>query len=240
MCGQDQPLLLSQHPFLAFQVFPSLALSCRVVPSFRKDDEQLLSVEVSLDPCPFFCFSHSNPLLFQVTNNRTDRPIDLYVTLDQLSLASRLYRLEILPSQFCTVDQFGNVLQIGWQERFTVHYRLVRVEGDNRICKLSECPFREDAVATSQDCVKSDAVDFLCLERACETFEVNQRKTLVFSCGTVSSSYPFFVVACCRRHGRATKTSCFAPNTKMEVGTILGPLRPFDEQTPPIPPIFQI
>lgn len=41
------------------------------------------------------------------------------------------------------------------------------------LCKLSECPFLEDAVATSQDCVRSDAMDFLCLERAYETFEVN-------------------------------------------------------------------
>lgn len=101
-----------------------------------------------------------------------DRPTDLYITLDKLSLASRQYRLEVLPGQLSTSDQIANVLQIGWQERLTVHFRVVPIEGVSSLCELSECPFLEDAVTTSQTCVKSGAMDFVCLERAYETFEV--------------------------------------------------------------------
>lgn len=114
-----------------------------------------------------------NLLLFlQLTNNRTDRPTDLYVTLDKLSLASRHYRLEALPGQFSTAEQVGNVLQIGWQERMTVHYRVIPLDEESNTCLLSECSFTEKAVCETKECVASEATDYLCLERACETFEV--------------------------------------------------------------------
>jgi hypothetical protein len=108
----------------------------------------------------------------QLTNNRTDRPTDLYVTLDKLSLASRHYRLEALPGQFSTDEQVGNVLQIGWQERMTIHYRVIPLDEESKTCLLSECPFTEKAACETKECVASEATDYLCLERACETFEV--------------------------------------------------------------------
>jgi len=112
-------------------------------------------------------------MLSQMTNNRTDRPTDLYVTLDKLALASRGYRLEALPGQFETADQSGNALQIGWQERMTVHYRVISLAEEGKRCKLSECPFLEETAAPILDCAQTEAMDFLCLERACETFEVS-------------------------------------------------------------------
>ena len=116
-----------------------------------------------------FCFSWG-----QLANIRTDRPTDLFLTLDKLALVSRHYRLEVLPGQFTTSDQTGNVLQIGWQERVTVHFRVVPIDDENPLCQLSECPFRQHAGATSQDCIKTTMADFFCLERAFETFEVRK------------------------------------------------------------------
>ena len=108
-----------------------------------------------------------------MTNNRTDRPTDLYVTLDKVALASRKYKLEVIPGQFITSDQIGSVIQIDWQERLTVHYRVLPLlEGESSFAELSVCPFKDDAVASRQKCASSTALDFVCLERAFETFEV--------------------------------------------------------------------
>lgn len=110
----------------------------------------------------------------QLTNNRTDRPTDLYLTLDSLSLVSRHYSLEPLPGQFSTSAELGNVLQIGWQERMTVHYRVVPHKEASKVCLLSECPFTEKSQSISKKCVDSDATDYLRLERASESFEVSR------------------------------------------------------------------
>jgi hypothetical protein len=94
------------------------------------------------------------------------------MTLDKLSLASRHYRLEALQGQFCTAEQVVDVLQIGWQERMTVHYRVIPLDEESKTCLLSECSFSETAESSTKECVASDSTDYLCLERACETFEV--------------------------------------------------------------------
>jgi hypothetical protein len=89
-------------------------------------------------------------------------------------MASRKYKLEIIPGQFSTSDQIANLLQIGWQERLTVHYRVLPLEAHDSFAQLSECPFNEDADASRQKCATSNALNFMCLERACETFEVRE------------------------------------------------------------------
>jgi hypothetical protein len=94
------------------------------------------------------------------------------MTLDKLSVASRHYKLEALPGQFVTSEENGNVLQIGWQERVTLHYKIVPLTEESKNCLLSECAFSETAKFTIQECVISEATDFLCLEHARETFEV--------------------------------------------------------------------
>ena len=128
-----------------------------------------------IESLPSFAANPHAFLSYQLTNNRTDRPTDLFVTLDKLALASRHYRLEILPGQFTTSDQVANVLQIGWQERMTVHYRVLPLEDESRTCLLSECPFLEDGDVSIAECMKSDGMDFLCLVWAAETFEVSNR-----------------------------------------------------------------
>lgn len=151
------------------QVFPSLSLYARVASSSWKANEQILSVEL--------------------TNNRTDRPTDLYLTLDKLALASRKYKLEVIPGQFGTSDQVANVLQIGWQERLTVHYRALPLEPDNALAQLSECSFKDDAVASRRQCAGSNALDFLCLERASKTFEVSRLRCHPKDLSCVRSHY---------------------------------------------------
>ena len=121
--------------------------------------------------------AHSKVLEFsnnKLTNNRTDRPTDLFLTLDKLSLVSRHHRLEALPGQFSTAEKAANVVQIGWQERLTVHYRVIELEVESKTCLLSGCSFSEDADSTTKECVATGATNYLCLERACETFDVSQ------------------------------------------------------------------
>eukprot|EP00980_Cylindrotheca_fusiformis_P016923 scaffold5156_cov143-Cylindrotheca_fusiformis.AAC.3 len=132
-------------------VYPSLDLSAKVKASLWNGGEQMLSVEL--------------------TNNRTDRPTDLFMTLDKLSIASRHYKLEAVPGQFVTSEENGNVLQIGWQERVTIHYRVVALDEESKTCLLSECSFTEMAQCSTTDCVISQATDYLCLENATDSFE---------------------------------------------------------------------
>jgi hypothetical protein len=141
-------------------VYPSLYLSAKVLTASWKGKDLLTSIEL--------------------TNNRTDRPTDLFITLDNLGLASRHYRLEALPGQFTTDKEFGNVLQIGWQERITVHYRVIRVDNPNESCILTECAFSESGKCSTKPCVASDAMGYLCLEQASESFQVRRFKKRYF------------------------------------------------------------
>lgn len=93
------------------------------------------------------------------------------MTLDKLSVASRHYKLEALPGQFVTSEENGNVLQIGWQERVTIHYKVIPLAEESKVCLLSECSFTEMAKSTTIEAVYSKATDFLCLENARDSFE---------------------------------------------------------------------
>ncbi|KAG7348164.1 ER-golgi trafficking TRAPP I complex subunit [Nitzschia inconspicua] len=134
-------------------VYPSLLLSAKTLTASLKGKDVLLSVEL--------------------TNVRTDRPTDLFVTLDHLGLASRHYRLEAFPGQFATRNEFGDVLQIGWQERVTVLYKVVEVDTPEKTSRLSECAFSSTCECSTKLCIDSDAMGYLCLEQAFESFETS-------------------------------------------------------------------
>jgi hypothetical protein len=134
-------------------VYPSLYLTAKTLTTTLNGKDALLSVEL--------------------TNNRTDRPTDLFVTLDNLGLASRHYRLEALPGQFTTGEQFGNVLQFGWQERVTLHYKVIKIDNPEQDCLVSKCAFTESGKSSTKLCADSFAVGYLCLEQAFESFEVS-------------------------------------------------------------------
>ena len=169
-------------------VYPSLYLSAKVLTALWKGNDLLLSIEL--------------------TNNRTDRPTDLFITLDNLGLASRHYRLEALPGQFTTDEAFGNVLQIGWQERITVHYRVVRVDNPNEPYILTECAFSESGKCSSKPCVASDAMGYLCLEQAAESFEVRRFKKCYYLCSIyIVCGISYFVLHFLRTRGDLIKWS---------------------------------
>ncbi len=137
-------------------VYPSLSFRANPLSTTLEEKEVIVSVEL--------------------TNNRLDRPTDLYVTLDRLSLTSRKYRLEALPGQFTKSKEFGDVLQIGWQEQVTVFYRVVlpEDEGENTSCQVSECPFSESGETAAKECASSSDSNHLCLEDAFGSFQVSE------------------------------------------------------------------
>lgn len=131
-------------------VYPSISLNASVMPSFSNHSDHILSTEF--------------------TNNRTERPDKLELVVEKLSLASRCYRLESLPGQFS--DRDG--AKLGWQERITAHYRIVACEGQSSSssCRLSECTLSAaDEHTRISDAASSPLLNFLCLERAHQTFE---------------------------------------------------------------------
>ena len=119
-------------------------------------------------------------VVVELTNNRLDRPTDLYVTLDNLSLTSRKYRLELLPGQLTKSKEFGDVLQIGWQEQVVVFCKLVVPDDDdkNAICTVSECPFSESGETITKECASSSETNYLCLEDAFQSFQSTWRSHL--------------------------------------------------------------
>jgi hypothetical protein len=144
-------------------VYPSLTFTAKPLTTTWKGKDVLVSVEL--------------------TNDRLDRPTDLYITLDRLSLTSRRYRLEVLPGQFTKSKEFGDVLQIGWQEQVTVLYRIVlpEEESGNKICMLSECPFTETGDTTTKECVSSSDTNYLCLEDAFASSQVSKTNIIYFT-----------------------------------------------------------
>lgn len=104
-----------------------------------------------------------------MTNNRTDSPTNLLLNMEKVHLASRFYRLEVIPGQVS-----GPVVQLGWQERCTVHYRILPMDEKNELCLLSESEFSGSTEVVSTACVNSESSNYLCLERAAKTFMVSQ------------------------------------------------------------------
>lgn len=104
-----------------------------------------------------------------MTNDRNDRPSDIKVMLDRVSLVSRRYRLECLPGQF--VDKALSQQEVDWREHVTVHFRVVPIENQEDNCILSHCSFSDEPSATAA-CALSSLADHLCLEKANAKFEV--------------------------------------------------------------------
>ena len=88
--------------------------------------------------------------------------------------------MERMSGQLLSGDGTAGV-QVDWRERVTVHYRLIPLERDANTCLLSECPFSEDTVTLGEGALSS-STDFLCLQKACATFEVSLVCLLSFAC----------------------------------------------------------
>ena len=127
-------------------VYPSLTLSASLAPSYSTQGEHILSAEL--------------------TNYRTDRPDKLELILEKLSLASWNYQLEQLEDQ-----EDSNDRQLGWQERATLHYKVVQRSSKDSTSLLSECGVQKLSSKAHYDGSPTSLLTFLCLEQAHQRFE---------------------------------------------------------------------
>ena len=130
---------------------PSLTLTASLMPSFWKQHEYVLSVEM--------------------TNYRSDKSTELDVTLDKLCILSRHYRMELLEGQLGQTQAPSTPFRLGWQERVTLHYRVIPLNEAAAACMLSECQFSEGQVEVMQ-CLTGPTTNYLCMERAQQEFQV--------------------------------------------------------------------
>jgi len=138
---------------LEVSLYPSIQLNASLIPSYSQESEHIISVEV--------------------TNLRTDRPDNLHLLAKKVMLASRAYKLEQLPGQVNDNDDGRPEVKLGWQERVTLHYRVVPLEEESSTCLLSQSNLTSSSSSkTSQTPAASSSVlNFLCLERAHRHFE---------------------------------------------------------------------
>jgi hypothetical protein len=127
-------------------VYPSLTVSAFVYPSAAELDCHILSLEV--------------------TNNRTDRPDKLELALDRVCLVSRSYLLEPLPGQFG-----DNRARLGWQERATMHYRIVPNANKSGRVWLNQCGFEgSQDRSVLKPASSAPVLSFPCMDNAFESF----------------------------------------------------------------------
>lgn len=129
---------------------PSLTLTASLMPSFWKQHEYVLSVEM--------------------TNYRSDSSSELDVTLDKLCILSRHYRMELLDGQLVPTKSTSTPFRLGWQERVTLHYRVIPLDEASASCMLSECQFAEGQVVMAE-CLTGPTTNYLCIEHAQHEFQ---------------------------------------------------------------------
>jgi len=130
---------------------PSLTLTASLMPSFWKQHEYVLSVEM--------------------TNYRSDKSSELDVTLDKLCILSRHYRMELLEGQLGAFQAEATPFRLGWQERVTLHYRVIPLDEASAACMLSECQFAEGQVEVMES-LAGPTTNYLCMEHAQHEFQV--------------------------------------------------------------------
>lgn len=139
------------HNMFNVPASPSLTLTASLMPSFWKQHEYILSVEV--------------------TNYRSDNSSDLDITLDKLCILSRHYRMELLEGQLgMTTNSDASPFRLGWQERVTLHYRVIPLDEAAAGCILSECHFAEGQVEMAEY-LAGPTTNYLCIEHAQHEFQ---------------------------------------------------------------------
>lgn len=149
---------------LSVTVYPSITMSASLMPSYSKNGEHILSVELM--------------------NYRSDSDTKLEIYLNQICVASRHFEVRRLQGQVDTRDlslvpgSSDSVpsFKIGWQERVTLHYLVVPIKVNNTSVSLSALSFAsEDEMALQYQHLidhrcGAQVTDFMCLERAHEVF----------------------------------------------------------------------
>jgi hypothetical protein len=134
-------------------VYPSLTFTASLMPSFWEKREHLLSVEM--------------------TNYRTDQSTEPSMHIDKLSILSRHYRIEPLEHQLADTASEASVIQLGWQERVTMHYRVIPLEVESEACTVTECPLDGGSNTVVRAYTAAEAGGFLCLKHAHDEFQVS-------------------------------------------------------------------
>lgn len=133
-------------------VYPSLTFTASLMPSFWEKSEHIISVEI--------------------TNYRTDQANEPAISLENMSLLSRNYHMQPVEGQLGDQDSGSPPNQLGWQERMTMHYRLIPLASTTSCCTITDCPFQADA---KEEPAAATAA-FLCLDRAHHDFQTALKK----------------------------------------------------------------
>jgi hypothetical protein len=118
-------------------------------------------------------------------NYRSDRDTKLEINLSNVCIASRNFQVKQLEGQVYP-DHTSNAstLQIGWQERLTLHYLVVPIEM-NADSSIRNLPCSSDNGIACENILlsknRTHVVDFMCRERAHEVFTVSCHFTKIYS-----------------------------------------------------------
>jgi hypothetical protein len=107
-----------------------------------------------------------------MTNCRSDGSSELDITLDKLCIVSRHYRMELLEGQLGVTSLEASPFPLGWQERVTLHYRVIPLDEPNAPLALSECQITNGGQVEVKNCVATGTTNYLCMERAQHEFQV--------------------------------------------------------------------
>ena len=125
-------------------------------------------------------------------NYRSDRDSGLDINFDNICVISRHFEVKQLQGQLISDDVSNSLiplddnpkssqLEVGWQERVTLHYLVVPVAKSDGSCNISVLPFSKDGTAsfpvTSRRVGK--LTDFICRERAHNVFSVSALRLLL-------------------------------------------------------------
>ena len=110
-------------------------------------------------------------------NYRSDRDTDLEINLRNVCIASRNFRVQQMEGQVQPESRSKlPSLQIGWQERMTLHYLVVPTQTSNTFSTLSTLSSSKNDLIDRENPLKSNdsthVTDFMCRERAHEVFTV--------------------------------------------------------------------
>mmetsp|Transcript_27462 Transcript_27462/g.55151 ORF Transcript_27462/g.55151 Transcript_27462/m.55151 type:complete len:1702 (+) Transcript_27462:4357-9462(+) len=144
---------------LSIPVYPSITMSASLMPSYVNNGEHILSVELM--------------------NYRSDRDSGLDINFDNICVISRHFEVKQLQGQFISdgvsnslihVDDEPSALEVGWQERVTLHYLVAPIAGAVGPCNISLLPLSNDGNASVVKNGDAKLTDFICRERAHDVF----------------------------------------------------------------------
>lgn len=140
-------------------VYPSITLTASIIPSFKKQNEHILSIDI--------------------TNYRSDRPENLEVAPRRICIASKNCSIRPLLLNNNSDSEATNAYsayKCGWQERATIYYILSPEITNDHICILSDAGRTGDEnIYSSSD---KSMMDFICLENAHHVFSNSLKKYL--------------------------------------------------------------